>query len=189
MQEPRPELGPYWVCRSLFALSIVFLHFDFCFLLYHSGMAQKGTYVYDWPRPMVTVDALVFAVRGGKPHVLLINRGGEPFKGLWAVPGGFVDMDEELLTAAERELAEETGLTGVKLEQMHTFGTVGRDPRGRQITVCFLGITGQDNMDVRGGDDASEARWWPVDELPEPLAFDHDAVVAMGMHRIADRLA
>lgn len=152
-------------------------------------MATQGSYTYDWPRPMVTVDALVFVVAGGKPHVLLVKRGHAPFKGLWAVPGGFVDMDEELIVAAERELAEETGLTGVKLEQMHTFGTVGRDPRGRQITICFLGITGKDNMAVRGGDDAAEAKWWPVDELPYPLAFDHDAVVAMGLDRIADRLA
>lgn len=138
---------------------------------------------------MVTVDALVFAVIGGKPHVLLVRRGGEPFRGQWAVPGGFVDMDEELLHAAERELAEETGLSGVKLEQMHTFGTVGRDPRGRQITVCFLGLTGPDNMAVKGGDDAAEAKWWPVDALPHPLAFDHDAVVAMGLDRISPRIA
>jgi 8-oxo-dGTP diphosphatase len=138
---------------------------------------------------MVTVDALVFAIVDGDPQVLLVRRGGEPFMGQWAVPGGFVDMDEELLDAAYRELAEETGLTGVKLEQMHTFGTVGRDPRGRQITICFLGITTADNMVVRGGDDASEAKWWPVDTLPRPLAFDHEAVVTMGLARIADRLA
>jgi 8-oxo-dGTP diphosphatase len=152
-------------------------------------MAHQGSYTYDWPRPMVTVDALIFAVVEARPHVLLVKRGNEPFKGQWAVPGGFVDMDEELHDAAARELREETGLTGVKLEQMHTFGTVGRDPRGRQITVCFFGIAGADNMAVRGGDDAAEAKWWPVDELPYPLAFDHDAVVAMGLDRIADRLA
>jgi 8-oxo-dGTP diphosphatase len=146
-------------------------------------MAQ-GPYTYDWPRPMVTVDALVFALSAGVPSVLLIKRANEPFKGQWAVPGGFVDMDEELHDAAVRELAEETGLTGVKLEQMHTFGAVGRDPRGRQITVCFLGITDKDNMAVTGGDDASEAKWWPTDALPEPLAFDHTQVVAMGLARI-----
>ncbi len=94
-------------------------------------MAEKGKYVYDWPRPMVTVDAAVFTFSGDKAKVLLINRGNEPFKGKWALPGGFVDMDEELEGAVVRELAEETGLVGVRLEQMRTFGTVGRDPRGR----------------------------------------------------------
>jgi 8-oxo-dGTP diphosphatase len=152
-------------------------------------MAKQGRYIYDWPRPMVTVDALVFTLSGSVPSVLLIKRAGEPFKGQWAVPGGFVDMDEELLDAAVRELAEETGLTGVKLEQMHTFGTVGRDPRGRQITICFLGIASKDNTAVKGGDDASEARWWPVNALPQPLAFDHDRVIAMGLARLPHKTA
>jgi len=147
-------------------------------------MATQGTYIYDWPRPMVTVDALVFTLSGSIPRVLLIKRANEPFKGQWAVPGGFVDMDEELHDAAVRELAEETGLTGVRLEQMHTFGTVGRDPRGRQITICFLGIAGKDNTAVKGGDDASEAKWWPTDALPVPLAFDHSQVITMGVARL-----
>ena len=152
-------------------------------------MAKQGRYIYDWPRPMVTVDALVFTLSAGVPSVLLIKRGNEPFKGQWAVPGGFVDMDEELHDAAVRELAEETGLTGVKLEQMYTFGTVGRDPRGRQITICFFGIVAKDNIAVKGGDDASEAKWWPVDALPEPLAFDHSRVIAMGLTRLSGEIA
>ncbi len=147
-------------------------------------MALKGTYIYDWPRPMVTVDALVFSRSPSGTKVLLVKRAGEPFKGRWAVPGGFVDMDEELQTAVVRELAEETGLTGVELRQMHTFGKVGRDPRGRQITVCFLGLV-ENEPAVKGGDDASEARWWDVTSLPSPLAFDHDEVVAMGLDKLS----
>ncbi|MDD5459488.1 MAG: NUDIX hydrolase, partial [Phycisphaerae bacterium] len=138
-------------------------------------MAEKGKYIYDWPRPMVTVDALVFAVCPEGTKVLLVQRGQEPFLGLWAVPGGFVDTNEELEDAVVRELQEETGLAGVKLEQMHTFGTVGRDPRGRQITICFMGVV-KDCEPVKGGDDAAEARWWNINALPKKLAFDHEAV-------------
>ncbi len=90
-------------------------------------MAKKGKYTYDWPRPMVTVDAVVFAFFEGKAKLLLVNRKKEPYKGKWALPGGFVGIDEELEDAVARELAEETGLAGVKLEQMHTFGRCGRD--------------------------------------------------------------
>ena len=136
---------------------------------------------------MVTVDALVFAVCGDDVKVLLVRRGHEPFAGLWAVPGGFVDMDEELEAAAVRELAEETGLAGVKLEQMHTFGTVGRDPRGRQITVCFMGAV-KTCEPVLGGDDAAEARWWDINALPEKLAFDHNEVVAFGVRKLNKKL-
>ena len=135
---------------------------------------------------MVTVDALVFTLADAGPRVLLVKRGSEPFKGQWALPGGFVDMDEELHDAAVRELAEETGLTGVKLEQMYTFGTVGRDPRGRQITVCFLGIV-RGAVAVKGGDDASEAEWWDVGALPQSLAFDHAEVIAMGLAKVTGK--
>jgi 8-oxo-dGTP diphosphatase len=103
-------------------------------------MNTKGTYIYDWPRPMVTADAAVFTHSGGKIRALLIKRGNEPFKGKWALPGGFVNIDEELEDAVVRELAEETGVTGVPLEQMRTYGTLGRDPRGRMITIVFISI-------------------------------------------------
>jgi len=143
-------------------------------------MNKKGKYVYDWPRPMVTTDALVFAFSHGKVKVLLIKRGKEPFLGRWAIPGGYVDMEEELTNAAARELAEETGLTNVKLEQFHTFGKIGRDPRGRQITVVFTGIAEKAGK-VQGGDDASEAQWFDIEKLPKPLAFDHNEVLAMAI--------
>ncbi len=150
-------------------------------------MAKKGKYVYVWPRPMVTADALVFSFSRGKARVLLVRRGRNPYKGDWAVPGGFVEMDEELLDAANRELAEETGLTGIKLEQMHTFGTLGRDPRGRQITIVHTGIAPKGNTKVTGGDDAAEARWFDIDRLPENIAFDHAEVIAMGIRRLKRR--
>ena len=143
---------------------------------------QKGKYVYDWPRPMVTVDAVVFAFFKGGPRVLLINRGDEPFKGKWALPGGFVGIDEELEDAAARELAEETGLTDVLLEQMHTFGRCGRDPRGRQITIVFIGVATKTK--IQAGDDAQEAKWFEIEKLPNDLAFDHNEVVRMGVKKL-----
>jgi 8-oxo-dGTP diphosphatase len=147
-------------------------------------MNTKGKYVYDWPRPMVTVDAVVFARRQEKTRVLLIRRGKEPFKGKWAVPGGFVNMDEELEDAIARELEEETGLTGVHLEQMRAFGTVGRDPRGRQITIVYMGVVGEGQMELKAGDDAAHAEWFDLNELPEDMAFDHDEVVRFAIEKL-----
>jgi 8-oxo-dGTP diphosphatase len=151
---------------------------------YWSLMAEKGKYIYDWPRPMVTVDAVVFSLSGGKTQVLLVNRGREPYKGKWAVPGGFVEIDEELEDAVARELAEETGLTGVQLEQMHTFGKCGRDPRGRQISVAFTGIATAGQNKIRAGDDAAKAKWFDIDELPEDMALDHDEMIRCGIERL-----
>jgi 8-oxo-dGTP diphosphatase len=147
-------------------------------------MNKKGKYTYDWPRPMVTVDSVVFSNIDGKTKVLLINRGKEPFKGRWALPGGFVDMDEELEDAVVRELAEETGLTGVQLEQMHAFGTIGRDPRGRQISIAFMGIATKGQDTIRGGDDAAKAQWFDIEEVPEDLAFDHNEVVRFAIEEL-----
>ena len=148
-------------------------------------MATKGKYTYDWPRPMVTADAVVFVTDSNTVKVLLIKRKNEPFKGKWAIPGGFVEMDEELKDAAKRELAEETSLTGVELEQMHTFGTIGRDPRGRQITVIYMGQVRPDQMAVKAGDDAHEAKWFDIDKLPE-MAFDHDNVTKMAIEKFRE---
>jgi 8-oxo-dGTP diphosphatase len=137
---------------------------------------------------MVTTDALVFADVEDAPKVLLIRRGQDPYKGKWAFPGGFIEMDEELHDAVARELAEETGLTGVQLQQMHAFGGIGRDPRGRMITVTFIGIVPADRMQVTAGDDAAEAKWFDVDDLPE-MAFDHADVAQMAIGRFKEMVA
>lgn len=139
-------------------------------------MAKKGKYIYDWPRPMVTVDAVVFRLLAGKASLLLIRRKNEPFKGKWAFPGGFVEMDEELEDAIKRELAEETGISGINLQQMQTFGKVGRDPRGRQITIAFIGFCEDGQITLKAGDDAAEAKWFDIDGLPDDMAFDHNNV-------------
>jgi 8-oxo-dGTP diphosphatase len=154
-------------------------------------MAEKGKYIYDWPRPMAAADAAVFGFFAGKAkwrkpswRLLLVNRKNEPFKGKWCLPGGFVNIDEELETAAARELAEETGLAGVRLEQVHTFGDVGRDPRGRVITVTFMGIVAEGQNKLKAGDDAAKARWFDIEKLPKDLAFDHNEVTKLAITRL-----
>jgi len=147
-------------------------------------MDKKGKYIYDWPRPMVTVDAVVFGVFDNNFKLLLINRKNEPFKGKWALPGGFVGIDEELEDAAARELKEETGLINVPLQQMHTFGKCGRDPRGRQITIVFMGITNKGLDNILAGDDAADVRWFDIDNLPNDLAFDHNRVAEFAIKKL-----
>jgi 8-oxo-dGTP diphosphatase len=154
-----------------------------------SEMNKKGKYVYDWPRPMVTVDAVVFAVTPDAIKLLLIKRGHEPFKGKWAFPGGFIGIDEELDDAVARELQEETGLTGVQLEQMHTFGKPGRDPRGRQITVVYMGIINQGLDRIKAGDDAERAQWFDINALPSDISFDHDIVAQFAIDRLKTKIS
>jgi 8-oxo-dGTP diphosphatase len=139
-------------------------------------------FTYDYPRPMVTVDAVVFRIYDNKTEVLLIKRGHFPFQGMWALPGGFVDMHETLEEAVERELEEETGLKNVPLEQLHAYSEIHRDPRGRNISITFYGSTDIHNSNVTGGDDAADAGWFPVDQLPE-LAFDHEKVIELALKR------
>jgi 8-oxo-dGTP diphosphatase len=153
------------------------------------NMNSKGKYAYDWPRPMVTVDAVIFAVTADAIELLLIKRGHEPFKGKWAFPGGFIGIDEELDDAVARELQEETGLTGVRLEQMHTFGKPGRDPRGRQITVVYMGIINQGLDRIKAGDDAERAQWFDINALPSDMSFDHDIVAQFAINRLKNKLA
>ncbi|MCX7854719.1 MAG: NUDIX hydrolase [Anaerolineae bacterium] len=141
----------------------------------------------EYPRPMVTVDVVIFTLRENDLQVLLVRRRNPPFAGMWAIPGGFVDIDEPLETAASRELEEETGVRGVYLEQFHTFGDPGRDPRGRTITVAYLALVRADQIQPRAGDDAAEARWWSVHNLP-PLAFDHDRILACARKHLRHKL-
>ena len=132
---------------------------------------------------MVTVDVAAFSISENSTRILLIRRGNEPFKGKWALPGGFVELDEELETAALRELQEETGLANVSLEQMHTFGTIGRDPRGRQITIVYLGII-RPGLKIKAGDDAGEVRWFDIERLPIDMGFDHDQIIRMAIRKV-----
>lgn len=138
------------------------------------------SYVYQYPRPMVTVDAVVFRDAGAGIEVLLICRKNPPFAGKWALPGGFVDMDEDLLDAAARELFEETGLCSVELTQLGAFGRPDRDPRGRSIAVAYVGIVSVESSAVKAGDDAALAQWFPAQPL-ENLAFDHAEIICTGL--------
>jgi 8-oxo-dGTP diphosphatase len=131
-------------------------------------------YTYKYPRPAVTADCIVIT-RESEPKVLLIQRGNPPFKGAWAFPGGFIDMDETTEQCAIRELEEETGLRISNVHQICAYSKVDRDPRGRTITVAYLAIIDAP-MDVSGQDDAAKAQWWPLSALPE-LAFDHDEIM------------
>ena len=146
-------------------------------------MAKQGKYVYDWPRPMVTADAAVFAFFDGRLRLLLIQRKHEPFKDRWALPGGFVEIEEDLPEAAARELAEETGLRDISLEQFRTFGKPGRDPRGRTITVAYFGIAGENREQIKAADDAADVQWFDIERLP-PMAFDHDEIARCAIERL-----
>lgn len=132
----------------------------------------------------VTVDTVAFAIEQGNLQVLLIKRKHDPFKNHWALPGGFVDdTDDTLDQACHRELLEETNVGDVYLEQLYSFGDKGRDPRGRTITVAYLALLRQEELELRASSDASGVAWWPVNELPE-LAFDHKHIIAYGHRRL-----
>lgn len=132
-------------------------------------------YSYKYPRPALTADCIVFAKTGQGVSVLLIQRGNDPYKGQWAFPGGFMNMDETTAEAARRELKEETGLTVSEVHQVGAYDRVDRDPRGRVITVAYYTII-DGVRDVNGGDDAAKAQWFPINELPK-LAFDHQEII------------
>jgi 8-oxo-dGTP diphosphatase len=143
-----------------------------------------GKYVYDFARPSVTADIVIVSLEL-EPRVLLIRRADEPFQGAWALPGGFVDPDETLAEAAHRELQEETGVTGVHLEQLGAFGDPGRDPRGWTVTVAFLARLDRSAVKPKAGDDAAAVKWHPLDRPPKKLAFDHDKILARARARLA----
>jgi 8-oxo-dGTP diphosphatase len=145
------------------------------------------TYSYEHPHPAVTTDVVIFTIRQGALKALLIRRAAEPFRGEWALPGGFVQLDESLEEGARRELEEETGVKGVYLEQLYTFGAPDRDPRERVITVAYYALIPTDRMAIRAASDAEGIGWFGMDELPE-LAFDHQAILDMGYRRLRDKL-
>lgn len=135
---------------------------------------QKMAYTYEYPRPAVTADCIVMT-RENDPKVLLIERGHEPFKGCWAFPGGFMNMDETTEQCAIRELEEETGLKVNEIKQIGAYSKVDRDPRGRTITVAYLALVDKP-LPVRGQDDAAKAQWFSIKNLPK-LAFDHEEIM------------
>ncbi len=143
---------------------------------------------YKYPRPALTTDALIFGYdsQQDKLYFLAIQRLNEPFKNLWALPGGFVDMDETVETSANRELQEETGLKNITLEQLITASKIDRDPRGRTISVVFWAITEID-YNVKGADDAKEAKWIPVSDIPK-MAFDHNEIINYAIKKLKLRL-
>lgn len=143
------------------------------------------SYTYQYPHPAVTADCVIFGFDGVTIRVLLIQRGLEPYKGKWALPGGFMNMDETAEQCAARELEEETGLKNTTVEQFYTFSEVGRDPRERVITVAHFALVRL--AEVRGGDDADVARWFGLDEIPS-LAFDHDRILRMALNRLKERI-
>ena len=131
-------------------------------------------YTYKYPRPAVTADCIVIT-KETEPKVLLIQRGNEPYKGCWAFPGGFMDMDETTEECAIRELEEETGLVVGHVQQIGAYSKVDRDPRGRTITVAYLALI-DSPVPIKGQDDAASAQWFPLSTLP-PLAFDHAEIM------------
>lgn len=131
-------------------------------------------YVYKYPRPAVTADCVVIT-REAIPRILLIQRGITPFKGCWALPGGFMEMDETTSQCAMRELKEETGLVVSDMQQIGAYSKVDRDPRGRTVTVAYMAVV-DEAKEVSGCDDAANAQWWSTDSLPQ-LAFDHEQII------------
>ncbi len=146
------------------------------------------SYCYDHPRPALTVDCIIFGL--DESHVLkvlLIQRGRPPFQHSWALPGGFVDMNEDLETAALRELKEETGLKDVFIEQLFTFGRPDRDPRGRVVSVAYYALVNLVNHPVQASSDAEGVNWFDINALPD-LAFDHDEIVDSAINRLRSKV-
>jgi 8-oxo-dGTP diphosphatase len=141
-----------------------------------------------YDRPSVTVDVVIFTLQERELHVLLVKRKHWPFEGRWAIPGGFVQIDESLEQAARRELEEETGVHDIYLEQLYTFGEPKRDPRTRVISVAYIALVSADKQTLRVSDESTDVRWFSVKRLPGPLAFDHDAILATGMERLRSKL-
>ncbi|MEN9612199.1 MAG: hypothetical protein RLZZ628_3013 [Bacteroidota bacterium] len=146
------------------------------------------TYTYEYPRPSLTVDCIIFGLdETGRLKVLLIQRAKNPYQDHWALPGGFVDMDEDLEAAALRELKEETGVENIFIEQLYTFGTPGRDPRGRVVSVAYFALVNLAEHQLGADTDAQDVRWYALDELPV-LAFDHAVILQTAIDRLRGKV-
>ena len=145
-------------------------------------------YTYEYPRPRLTVDSVIFGLdESSRLKVLLIQRGHDPYKGTWALPGGFVDMEEPLVEAALRELKEETGVSDIYIEQLYTVGTPNRDPRGRVVTVVYFALINLAQHKISADSDAQDVRWFPASALPA-LAFDHADILEVAVQRIRGKV-
>ena len=144
---------------------------------------EKQSYTYDYPHPAVATDCVVFGFDGRELKILLVERGIEPFKGMWAFPGGFLRMDETAEQCAMRELKEETGLNLNYLKQLGAFSDIHRDPRERVVSIAFYALA--QKSEVQGGDDAAKAQWFPIDDVPH-LAFDHDYILRKAMKKLRE---
>lgn len=144
-------------------------------------------YCYRYPHFAITADCVVFGFDGENLKLLLVERGLEPYKGMWALPGGFMRPEEPIDLTAERELREETNLSGIYLEQFKVFSNVNRDPRERVVTVAFIALVRPADYEVIAGDDASNAMWFDFDRLP-PLAFDHMDIITEARHHLAETI-
>jgi 8-oxo-dGTP diphosphatase len=140
-------------------------------------------YCYEYPRPALSTDCVIFGFDGIDLNILLIERGGDPFKGYWALPGGFVQIDENAEESARRELTEETGMKNVFLEQLHTFTDVNRHPAMRVITVAYFSLVRTAGHQVKAGDDANKVEWVSLNDVPS-LAFDHNQIISMAKSRL-----
>lgn len=144
-------------------------------------------YSYKYPHPAVTTDSVIFGFDGSSINILLIERGIDPFKGTWALPGGFLNLDETVEEGAIRELREETNINDVYLEQFHVFSAPNRDPRERVLTVAFFALVSKNDFEVIAGDDANKAQWFEWNHLPS-LAFDHAEIIRMARERLQEKL-
>ncbi len=146
---------------------------------------EERQYCYKYPHPAVTTDCVIFGFDGEEIKVLLVERGIEPYKGCWALPGGFINPNESAEVGARRELQEETGIEDAYIEQFHTYSTPNRDPRERVITIAYIALVKL--QEVKGGDDAADAQWFPVNNTPQ-LAFDHDLILRDALCRLRERI-
>lgn len=146
---------------------------------------EENKYCYKYPHPAVTTDCVIFGFDGSELNVLLVKRGGDPYCGWWAFPGGFIRMNESAEEGALRELREETNLVPEYIEQFHAYSSPDRDSRERVITIAYFALV--KITEVKGGDDAKEAEWFPIKKVPH-LAFDHDMILRDALARLRERI-
>jgi len=150
-------------------------------------MDLKGKYTYEYPRPAVTTDCVIFGFDDGELKILLIERGIEPYLGKWALPGGFIDMDENAESCARRKLVQETGLKNIYMEQLYTFSAVNRDPRYRVVSIAYYALVKLSDYHAQAGTDATRIEWFSISDVPE-LAFDHTDILQKAKERLKGKI-